>query len=282
MYNYGFRDPIITKTNEFIYVKENRNLYMFYRLNENINNIEYTNNDVTYYKVIQNTNREYITFYKGYGYILLKVQNKTFIDSKEITYNSNFEINSDETVNWVELWEAKIDKIEEMIEKDNNNIIIETRDYYIGLGETAVQFILYNNDKIIPHGKCLCRKRIDDKIFRLPTNSVIDYKERDIAEYIKYLFFIKNKNSMEIVHYLRSFNIDKYDKILLYGRLLFPTYYFDLIDDYLDKNINIREDIERINKKAHEYELLLKELFTILFQNINHIEWIKKTKPSFV
>ncbi len=283
MYYYGFKDPQITKTDKFIYVKENNYLFIIYKVNYFLDNVVYTNQDDTFYRTLKNRNGEYLTFYKGTNYILLKVQNKNFMNVNEIFHNFKINLVNNQQFGWISLWKTKIDAIEQMTEKDGNNIILETRDYYIGFGETAMAFLLYNKDRIHFHEKSLCRKRINDGIFRLPTNAIIDYKERDIAEYIKYLFFQKDKNSAEITQFIckLAISIHGYDKILIYGRLLFPTYYFDLIDDYLDKGVYIKDKIELINQKMTDYEILLKNIFSLFFSNFNEIEWIKKAKSSF-
>lgn len=275
MFNYGFMNPVITKTENAIYIKEDRKLYMFYKINSDINSIiKYTNEDNSFYKSIKNKDKNYITRYKNDFYILYKIDNNYNILESEIINKKKIEVEKNDYIDWIDLWQQKVDKIDEFIDKSEEGIIRETKDYYIGLGETAIDFLIYNRDKIKVDKGYLCRKRIDKKNFRLPNNAIIDCKEREIAEYIKYNFFKENKSEEEIFTFLKKLNNKDYDHILIYSRLLFPTYYFDLLEEYLNNKRNINEEIKKMAKKINSYELFLKKLFIYYFSSINNIEWI--------
>ena len=60
---------------------------------------------------------------------------------------------------------------------------------------------------------------------------------------------------------------------LLFARFLFPSYYFDLYEDILEKDLN-ENKIINILKKTSKYEDFLKYLLQTL--PINQVEWINK------
>ena len=66
---------------------------------------------------------------------------------------------------------------------------------------------------------------------------------------------------------------------LLVGRLLYPNYYFDLIDEALS-GVNKDKEINNIIKKLNMYEELLVDIFNYLeeYYNIPKIDWLFKDK----
>ena len=110
----------------------------------------------------------------------------------------------------------------------------------------------------------------NDYEFYSPDNIIVDYKVRDIAEYIKKHFF-DNKLDINLLYkFLNSNNFMVDDYIILYARLLFPTYFFDCIEN----NNNIDIYISKIN----QYEKFLNQIYWVLNinRNIPKIDWIIK------
>ena len=64
---------------------------------------------------------------------------------------------------------------------------------------------------------------------------------------------------------------------LLYSRLLFPSYYFDVYDSVMNKDLS-DEALLDITDKIDEYEDFLLEIYNYLnkFLHIPEIEWINK------
>ena len=144
------------------------------------------------------------------------------------------------------------------------------------MAENAILFLEYNKDKAISNYSSFCRKRITDRFFRYPDNIIIDDKERDIAEYIKYLFFEKKESNAQILQFLDHIDYKKINKYLVYARLLFPTNYFDLIEKEKINQKYSKEDIDFIIKNSENYELLLSKISVKYFTNINEVDWLKK------
>ena len=262
-YNYNLKNPIISR-NKNIYVKDNNKIYLLQKVNNTDNNFK---SDKTYYKVIKNRNNNYVSNYQNENYILIELDDK--ISMEDIVINDHKMVINNK-IDWIELWKNKIDSIEKKYRDINNAEIIDSLDYYLGLSENALLFLIYNESKIKKTNKSICRKRIN-KNYRMPNNAIIDYKERDISEYIKYLYF-NNKN---IDEFLCKIDLKKYNKYLIYARLLFPTYYFDIVEEYLD-NKNIDGKINKIIKKIDKYEVFLNRIYKKIFLEDNQIEWIKK------
>ena len=87
-------------------------------------------------------------------------------------------------------------------------------DYYIGLGENAIQYFksivpTYNGN--IEIGVCHKRINYNSTLFDLynPLNLVIDYKVRDLSEYIKSVFFNTNNISLVINKLFNKYYFDK-------------------------------------------------------------------------
>ena len=117
----------------------------------------------------------------------------------------------------------------------------------------------------------------EDLLFN-PMELVIDYKVRDICGYLKRMFFTKKMTIYDIKKYLLSLNLDNIDYILLYTRMLFPSYYFDIYDRIINDKCS-EEEILKITSLSDEYEELLYEIYLIIKRKINNIigiEWINK------
>ncbi len=279
MYNYNFKNPIIYKEKERYYIKENNDTYLLKNIsNVSIKLIDEANNDKTYYKTIKNKSGEYIINYKNVNYILVKLDNSINIKDREILQYKK--INQIYENNWKNLWINKIDHINNIIENDNKNgkfnILVESKDYFIGLAENAILFLEYNKDKTISNNISWCRKRVNSKEFRMPDNIILDNKERDIAEYIKYLFYEKNQQNEKILDFINNINLKKINIYLVFSRLLFPTNYFDLFEEEKLKQKSVKEELDYIVKKSNKYEKLLNMISVQYFKDINEIDWIKK------
>ncbi|MBQ6817562.1 MAG: hypothetical protein IJO27_03935, partial [Bacilli bacterium] len=155
-------------------------------------------------------------------------------------------------------------------------LIFDTVNYYIGLAENAIMYYkmldLKNEKLYINH-----RRVGTEKGFFDPCELVIDYKVRDLAEFIKYNFFVKRISIDNILNYINKINLEKMDYLLLYVRLLFPSYYFDIYDKVINGVLE-EEKINDIIKYSGEYEELLYKVFTLIRQYVNVIEisWLRR------
>ena len=194
-------------------------------------------------------------------------------------------------MNWANLWSSKVDYFEyhigHLIKK--YPYIYKTIDYYLGLAENAISYV--KDIKTPASLISICHRRIGvtSTLFDLynPFNLVIDYKVRDVAEYIKSVFFYGENSCVEGVVNSENMIVDKCNIILerifkkyifdnealklLFARLLFPSYYFDLYENVIDNSLN-ENVISCIIKKSSAYEEFLKII--LLKTPIPYVEWL--------
>lgn len=269
MYNYDLKNPSIYNVNNRIYIKDNNEIYLLEEVNKKDLYYYISRIDKSYNPIINKKDNDIFFFYKDRKYILEHINSKKIsLEEIIIDYKNKIIVKKN---NWKELWIKKIDKIEK-INADNQEIK-ELNNYYIGMAETAVSFLNNNKDKIEEKENSICRIRIDDINYRSNDNLIIDCKERDYAEYIKYLFFSNKKK--EILIFLNRLDLKKYNKYLIFARLLFPTYYFDIVENIIINNNNQKKYIENIKNRIEEYEEQLSTIYNSLFTD-NDIKWLNK------
>lgn len=221
------------------------------------------------------------------NYVLLRVYVNDIkkIDINDIIYmlNENVDLSGLKSLlrtNWVSLWSNKVDYIEyqmgHLIKK--YPFLNNTIDYYLGLCENAITYIknlkMFSEYKI-PIG--ISHKRItkDATLFDLynPLNLIIDYKVRNIAEYLKDAFF-KDEDVNYILNIVfKNFWFDKLNLSLLVARLLYPSYYFDLFEEIIDKELD-ENIVFSLTKKSSKYE----EFIDLIIKNCNlqNLQWLSR------
>lgn len=239
------------------------------------------------HEIILNKKNEPLTLVDGVYYILLRVyvNDAKIISIDDILFmlNSNDSIMDNNIIgrtDWVKLWSLKIDYFEYQIGHliKKYPYIYNTVDYYIGLGENAIEYIKELSEEKMNTNLSVTHRRIgaNSTLFDLynPLNLVIDYKVRDIAEYIKDVFFNSDIDVYKILNELFSKAIfDKPTLSFLFSRLLFPSYYFDLYENILEMDLN-ENIILNIIKKSTSYEKFL--YFLMQNWSLYKIEWLVK------
>lgn len=266
---YNLNNINIYKSKEYIKIKQNNKEYILYQINDPKRIIEINeilNNKTEYYKIIKNINNELITIYQNNYYVLLEINNNYQIQSSNIILNnkdySNYKINQS---NWLYLWSKKNDYYESIT--INNIYIKETINYYIGLAENAIEFIKYNDIYTDRLFICNCNK---NDLYN-PLNIVLDCKERELGEVIKKEFFYNEISIENIKNKLKNYNIKK-----VIARLLYPNYYFDIVDEFINNKVD-ENKLKNILSKQSKYEELIKEI-SKYDQSILLPDWIKKDK----
>lgn len=286
-YFYNLKiDTLHKNTNRYEFEIDKNRYYLIlsYRYEKELKQIEnLIKNNQNFDQIIHNINSKLITNISGKNYLLLKKSNKkTSIEDELLNYYkillpSQLYFNIDRT-DWVYLWSEKIDYIEYQKThlKGEYPLLEESINYFIGMAENAIMYIRNcfneNNDS---DDIVLSHKRITNKEFNSPINLIVDHRSRDISEYLKYLFFNNNYDYIKISQYLQKLNLNNYMYRLLYGRMLFPTFYFDKYDDIVNKNESEKE-ILIILKRVEAYEDFLKNIYSIINQNtaIKKVDWL--------
>lgn len=283
MYYYGFENISIIRQKRRKYIKHNNDIYIICRVyneKEVLELYEITRGNPFFYKFIPNKDGSIFTMYQDFIFVLLKINDK----SSMITQNKN-QISLDENKkyyldrsDWYELWTRKNDYYEYQYQhiKGKYKVIDESINYYIGLAENAISYIanipinLKEQEK-----KGLYPKRLLESEYHNPLNYVIDYKERGLSETLKYLFLNKKYLSQNIEKIILSYNCTETGYKLLYGRMLYPSMYFDIYDKVINDFENEKELVNVI-KRLKEYEEYLKEIYRIISKHtkIKNIDWL--------
>ena len=294
-YFYNLYPPLLNKENDnYVFFVGNEKYYLTpYRreLSEikdlvELNKRMISSNSLVH-EIIINKFNEPISVISNVNYVLLRVYVNDIkkIDINDIIYmlNENVDLSGLKSLlrtNWVSLWSSKVDYIEyqmgHLIKK--YPFLNNTIDYYLGLCENAITYIknlkMFSDYKI-PIG--ISHKRIikDATLFDLynPLNLIIDYKVRNIAEYLKDAFF-KDEDVNYILNIVfKNFWFDKLNLSLLVARLLYPSYYFDLFEEIIDKELD-ENIIFPLTKKSSKYE----EFIDLIIKNCNlqNLQWLSR------
>ena len=304
-YFYNIYIYKINKRNGNYYFYKDDSLFWIlknYRSEEELKDIylicqEVVRNGLPVSEIILNIYGNYSSVYENINYVLLKVNSSTSLDidlNDILKINQKLFLNKDKKElyrnNWANLWENKIDYFEYQIKElgRDKSIILNSFSYYIGLAENAISIANITNlnydkspvEKIVLSHKRIFYPNMECEYFN-PLNFIFDLEVRDIAEYLKSMFFYtdREKTMEEFRKFLINSNMNNYEANMLYARLLYPSYYFDIyekvIEDLLDES-NLLEIVSRVD----EYELFLKDIYFELSKRfkIEQILWITSKK----
>lgn len=294
-YFYGIKvDKIVYEKNSYSFIY-NRYFYKLYVF-DNSSNTDFLINvnkkmlgNTLVSEIIKNRNGEVLSIYNNIGYILMRIYvnvNKG-ISLKEVVSLSNSLYKDKLMINWGNLWERKMDYLEDLINENGKKypLIVDSFNYFVGLAENAISY--YNTiliDENYKFGISHRKIKIDDTIEELynPLNIIFDYKVRDVAEYMKISFFNGNKNALnEFIWYLNNNYLSIMEAKLLIARLLYPSFYFDMYEDIM---IDEKEEkiITNILIKIDEYEIYLAKLIEMISSKygVDDILWLKKKNYS--
>lgn len=262
-YKYYFDDYIFLE----IYKDLDIDLYNY------LNSIHLNN-----YEIIMNKDNNYQTIIDKKTYVLLK-KNKFYrlLNFNNLEQNTVL-IKNKQLIEWDKMWEEKVDYYEKHIKTLNSNKVKQSFHYYIGLTENAISmYKMFKQTENV----YLSHNRLSTKEDYLnPTNYIIDYRVRDVAEYVKKLVFDKKLVLNDLFYYLYNNQYTEYEYILLYIRLLYPSYYFDAYEAIVkgEEDFILDKYISEINN----YEMFLNEIYLYLKRivNIPKIEWLNKKDSS--
>lgn len=278
-YYHIYPDTLYIKDDNY-FLKYKNNNYMFALFNRpesdalalyNLNS-KILKRDVLVHKIIMNSNGNVLSYIDNKPYVLLEI----FINSNSLVTlpdicninNKTINIECDKQItryNWDKLWEMKNDYFELQINEIGSKFpnLSKYINYYLGLAENAISYV---KNAIKIKGDVyysVSHRRIDynSNLLMLynPLDYVYDYRIRDACEYIKNAFF-NGKDALDLVDVFFKNNFLTYkEAVLFYGRLLYPSYFFDLQDEIVNKNLD-EKALEKIICKSKEYEFFLKKV----------------------
>lgn len=244
------------------------------------------------HNILINRNNSFLTKVNEYNYILFNVSNldETYDIFDMVNMSNKLVLNQNHSKlyrnNWGALWSSKIDYFEYQVRELalTKEVVKNSFSYYIGLAENAISYVNNTNlkygrvstDKIV-----LSHRRVFYPNYKLnymnPLSFIFDLEVRDIAEYLKSMFF--KEGSEETLEELRSFlkvkSLSIYEYQMFLARLIFPTFYFDVYECVMNKD-TCEEELVKIIKKSSEYEEFLKEAYYEIskYASIEKIDWL--------
>lgn len=284
-YNILVYDINKDKNNYFFYY--NNELYIFYEVLNNIKIVEniydfVIKTSIESYKIVLNKDKSLVTNVNNKNYALLRIEG---ILKYEVKLNEfKFYPINKEPYNWGELWGERLDYYEIQLRElgINYQTVLNSYGFFSGLAENAILYFNltknnFNDESIvgIVHNRMKYPCYLID--YNNPLNFVIDYNVRDISEYIKAYMLSKDYDLNNVLIALENLNLNNLMFNLLYSRLLYPTFYFDIydriiLDDGVDNDILVAiEGVDRYLDMLNKIYLKFKNKYNML-----NIEWLNK------
>jgi len=300
-YYYNFDVEEVEENKNYLsfnYYGENFYFVFFNRTEEELKDIvelciELKYKGIRVHDIVLNRDNSLVTKVGENNYLLLKLNtNKNdivdFISVSEMTNKLKLNRSNSKLYrnNWGELWSKKIDYFEYQIKElgKDKKIIIDSFSYYIGLAENAISYVNKIN-KVIGMGEfdniTLSHRRIfypnTNLNYLNPLSFIFDLEIRDIAEYLKIEFFNGEDSLLDLITYLKIKRLTSYSYHMLYARLLYPSYYFDIYEDVMNNNGD-EERLVKIISKVNDYENFLKKAYEEIskYTNLEKINWLIK------
>lgn len=274
---------------DFFFVFFNRNLEELEDLLACISEMQKKGIDV--HGILINKDNSILTKINEYNYILFSVNNcsETYDIFDIIDMNNKLTLNNYNSKlyrnNWENLWMQKVDYFEYQIRELglDKQVIKNSFSYYIGLAENAISYVHNVKLKYPSQGTIvLSHRRIFYPNYKLnylnPLSFIFDLEVRDIAEYLKAMFFSEDDES-EVLEELKSFlkikRLTIYEYNMFYARLLYPSYYFDIYEEVMNKERS-EEDLLKIISKNKNFEEFLKKAYLEItkYAILEKVEWI--------
>lgn len=261
---YGLMDFEFIAEEDKYYIKIGNDRYILEETFFTEKDVELINQSRKFYQVIKNKQNRYLTNIKEKKYILYKIDPSTI-------RNLDYQMKQKNLLDWGILWSKKTDNIRINRNKLPKNIE-ESLDYYLGLAENSILYwnSIEQKDTIYVLGK----KRMNIKNQYHPNNAIIDLKERNIAEKIKNEYFEKEIDKVDTLKILNHAKKQGYNIEIIMSRLLFPTYYFDIVEEYLEKGKIEDARLKRILRKQEQYETILNSIQIEYLNKKEKIKWL--------
>lgn len=285
-YYYNLYPLDIKKIDDDFHFIADNNYYILSLIFDDINDIKQIINELNktnflYHLLVLNKDNEFTVNYNSNNYALFKVR----VDQNyQMQYDELPLVNIKSTNDWALIWSSRIDYYEsQFFELDCNKDIINSMQYYIGLSEIAISYYNTIKDNYSNEVYSISHKKNSSPVnilkFLNPANMIIDLSIRDFSEYIKESFFNDILTNNDILNLIKKYNFNDTMANYFLDRLLYPSYFFNIYDNYIE-NKEISEELFEIIKKAQEYELLLNEIYFELISKYRIIFncWIFKSQ----
>lgn len=298
-YNFDCLEVFENKNSiSFTYLGDNYYFVFFNREDDELKDIidicnELKLKGIKVHNIISNRFNSYITKVGDNNYLLLKLNyNKDeVVNFMDVCNNLNlFKLNKVNSKlyrnNWGELWSKKIDYFEFQIKELGKDklVVLDSFSYYVGLAENAIGYVNKIN-KVIGISEydniTLSHRRIfypnTNLNYYNPLSFIFDLEVRDVAESLKIGFFNDEDSLLDLKTFLKTKRLTSYSYHMLYARLLYPSYYFDIYENIMNNNTE-EDELLKVIKKVDDYELFLKLAYEEIskYTNLERIDWLIK------
>jgi hypothetical protein len=295
IYYYNLKvKEIYPKNNDYLIFTNDDDEFILKRFNKDLININeviqlvksYNIERSNYYSLVNNKFNNAISQIDEKDYVLLKAKGLLgdYIDVKAI-YNNLYisrGIEQKYSNNWSLLWQKRVDYIEYQVGQlgKNKKEVINSFGFFSGLAENAISFISINK---IDFKKCkvsLCHRRINYPNMAINYYNILnikaDYEVRDMAEYIKSKIMIDENIDNDINYIINKCDYNVDDLKLFMARLMFPSQYFDLIEEVIVSDTT-ESLVEKYVEKIDSYLHMLSDVYLEISKKNTLIipEWLK-------
>ena len=273
--------------NYFFYF--NNDLYIFYLVLNDIKVVESVykfikENNVDSFEIILNKEGKLFCDVENKKYSLIKIKGilKYEIKFEEFKF---YPVDSQPN-NWAELWSKRLDYYEIQLRElgYNYQTVLNSFGMFAGMAENAILYFniskkKFNDNEIVGvvHNRMNYPCYLID--YNNPLNFVIDYNVRDIAEYIKSYLLSDDYEINNVLVLLDRLSVNNLMFNLLYSRLMYPTFYFDVFDKIILEDGKDSDIVGVLNVVDKYIEMLNKVYLTFKEKyNMLNVEWINKIK----
>ena len=281
-------DEINKDSNNYFFYY-NQELYIFYLVLNDINVVEFIykfikENNIESFEIILNKDGKLFTDVDNKKYSLLKIKGilKYEVKFEEFKF---YPINR-EPHNWGELWSERLDYYEIQLRElgYKYQTVLNSFGMFAGMAENAVLYFnltkkMFNDSEVvgIVHNRMNYPCYLVD--YNNPLNLVIDYNNRDIAEYIKAYLLSNEYELNNVLLLLERLNVNNLMFNLLYSRLMYPTFYFDIFDKIILEDGKDNDIVDILNMVDKYLDMLNKVYLKFKDRyNMLNVEWLNKIK----
>lgn len=258
MYYYNFMPSIILDKDSYYLINYHNLYYRLYKVDDIsfvMDQFLISRNYSFFYSFVENKYQDIFSYYQKVYYVLLKVNDSVFNRLYLLPYHGNMI-----SLDWKKKWIQKSEFIQSyyFYFKGKYNIIDESIDYFLSLLELSIFYIGDYDSYFYP--PYISHSTFSIEEYFNPLDIKIDVAERDFGEYLKYLFFhdLIDKSKIRQLLY-ENRNVYRYSLVL--ARVLYPNYYFDLLDLIFmeKKDSSILDDVLGRVLEFKEYFLFLED-----------------------
>ena len=276
-YHYNMNDLTIVNKNNHYIIKEGDKLYTlieFYdveRLTEIQNLLVKYDTLKQYNEIVKTKYNQNLIEIGNKKFVLIKNKNNQKLDEFVLRIPIKFNNTITSPLNrsdWYSLWKVKND----YIEMRRNEIVIdgilkELHYYFMGMAETALIYLKYIEEAPGKPQLYISRERITNDNINSPLNIVIDCRERDLSEYMRWSYFYQKDYYKTLTKIVKIIKFEKLSYVKFFARLLYPIHYFDILDSKCF-SFNV--------KKLYEYDIFLKKVYSEIekYTQIKKIDWL--------